>query len=99
MARRSFSSPYARIHKEKRAIVQMNSRLPMTASDDTASKAHWWLWEDGLGTFMAGGYVGQMIYVVPALDLILVRNGNTPVERRLHMVRLHRQIIDLFHSA
>ncbi len=33
------------------------------------------------------------------VDLILVRNGNTPVERRLHMVRLHRQIIDLFRSA
>ena len=61
--------------------------------------AHWWLWEDGLGTFLAGGYLGQMIYVVPALDLILVRNGNTPVERRLYMVRLHRQIIDLFRSA
>ncbi|MCH8949040.1 MAG: serine hydrolase [Chloroflexi bacterium] len=69
------------------------------AEDERGYGAHWWLWEDGLGTFLAGGYVGQMIYVVPALDLILVRNGNTPVERRLHMVRLHRQIIDLFRSA
>ncbi len=69
------------------------------AEDERGYGAHWWLWEDGLGTFLAGGYVGQMIYVVPALDLILVRNGNTPIERRLQMVRLHRQIIDLFRRA
>ncbi len=61
--------------------------------------AHWWLWEDGLGTFLASGYVFQLICLVPELDLIIVRNGNTPVERRLHVVRMVRKIIDLFRAA
>lgn len=61
--------------------------------------AHWWLLNDDLGTFYASGYVGQYVLVVPALDLIIVRNGNTPVERRPHVVALFRRIIDRFRSA
>jgi hypothetical protein len=37
-----------------------------------------------------------MIMLVPALDLIIVRNGDTPVERRHHVLALVRRIIDLF---
>lgn len=65
--------------------------------------AHWWLLrtEDGAawspdGTFFASGYVGQNIWVAPALDLVIVRNGETPVERRQHLTRLARRIIDVF---
>jgi CubicO group peptidase (beta-lactamase class C family) len=42
--------------------------------------AHWWLWDDDLGTFGAHGYDGQYTLVVPPLDLVVVRLGKTPVE-------------------
>lgn len=61
--------------------------------------AHWWLWPDDLGTFSANGYAGQYTVVVPALDLIIVRNGNTPAERRSHVAAQLRRIIDLFRPA
>ncbi len=61
--------------------------------------AHWWLLNDDLGTFFAAGYAGQYLFLVPPLDLIIVRNGNTPVERRPHVIALVRQIIDLFRRA
>ncbi len=60
--------------------------------------AHWWLWQDDLGTFSANGYAGQFIVLVPALDLIVVRNGDTPAERRPHVIAQLRQIIDLFRT-
>jgi CubicO group peptidase (beta-lactamase class C family) len=61
--------------------------------------AHWWLLNDDLGTFFASGYVGQYVFLVPPLDLIIVRNGNTPEERRIHVVELVRHIIDLFREV
>jgi CubicO group peptidase (beta-lactamase class C family) len=61
--------------------------------------AQWWLTEDRHGTFYAQGYSGQYLLLVPALDLIILRLGNTPVERRGHTVGLMRQIIRLFALA
>jgi CubicO group peptidase (beta-lactamase class C family) len=61
--------------------------------------AHWWLFNDDLGTFFASGYAGQHVFLVPPLDLIIVRNGNTPEERRPHLVELVRRIIALFREA
>lgn len=67
---------------------------------DRGYGAHWWLLnDDDHGAFFASGYVGQMIMVVPGLDLIIVRNGNTPVGRRLHVMKLVREIISLFGEA
>ena len=41
--------------------------------------AHWWSPGDEFGTFGARGYEGQRILVVPALDLVVVRLGRTPI--------------------
>ena len=72
---------------------------PVQPVDDDGYGAHWWLLGDDLGTFYASGYVGQRIYLVPPLDLIIVRNGNTPVERAPHVAAMAREIIDLFRTA
>ncbi len=44
--------------------------------------AHWWLDTAGAGSFSANGYAGQYIILVPERDLIVVRNGDTPLERK-----------------
>lgn len=41
--------------------------------------AHWWLDRAGPGSFSACGYEGQHIAVVPSKDLVVVRNGITPL--------------------
>jgi CubicO group peptidase (beta-lactamase class C family) len=70
---------------------------PIQPADEASGYgAHWWLEPDDLGTFFAAGYAGQYIFIVPALDLIVVRNGDTPVERRPHVRRLIRELIDAF---
>ncbi len=38
---------------------------------------HWWVDDDGLGTFWASGWGGQSITLVPARDLVVVRLGRT----------------------
>ncbi len=59
--------------------------------------AHWWLLDhDDLGTFFASGYLGQYIFVAPALDVIVTRNGETSAASRPNVVELARQIIDVF---
>jgi CubicO group peptidase (beta-lactamase class C family) len=58
--------------------------------------AHWWLANDDLGTFLARGYNSQYFYLAPALDLIVVRLGVTPVDRAPHIWAMMRSIIDLF---
>jgi CubicO group peptidase (beta-lactamase class C family) len=50
--------------------------------DDSPYGAHWWgVAGDTRGTFRAAGYEGQSITICPALDLIVVRLGKTPLER------------------
>lgn len=44
--------------------------------------AHWWLGVAGEGSFSANGYDGQYTVLVPDLDLILVRHGATPLDKK-----------------
>ena len=44
--------------------------------------AHWWLDVGGPGSFSANGYDGQFIVIVPDLDVVVVRNGATPLEKK-----------------
>jgi CubicO group peptidase (beta-lactamase class C family) len=69
------------------------------AESEMGYGAHWWLADDGLGTFAAQGYAGQYLWLVPALDLIVVRNGETEAERRPHLAALLQQIVNHFRSA
>ena len=51
--------------------------------DHSPYGAHWWgVAGDERGTFRAAGYEGQSITLCPDLDLIVVRLGKTPLERR-----------------
>ena len=58
--------------------------------------AHWWGVDDGLGTFCAQGYEGQAIVICPPLDLVFLRLGKTPAERRPHLFGWHRKVIAAF---
>ena len=40
----------------------------------------WWVTGDRYGTYLASGYEGQMINVVPELDALIVRFGHSPEE-------------------
>jgi CubicO group peptidase (beta-lactamase class C family) len=42
--------------------------------------AHWWIRDDGRGSFQCQGYETQRVRVVPASDLVVVRLGKTPAE-------------------
>ena len=49
--------------------------------DGSRYGAHWWVADDGHGSFWASGYEGQSILLCPALDLVVVRLGKTPSDR------------------
>ena len=61
--------------------------------------AHWWGEGDDHGTFAARGYEGQSILVCPALDLVVVRLGKTPEERKEAVVRWRRAVVAAFAAA
>jgi CubicO group peptidase (beta-lactamase class C family) len=51
-------------------------------NEDGPYGAHWWLGMGGPGSFSANGYDGQYTIVVPDLDMVAVRNGATPLDRK-----------------
>ena len=57
-----------------------DGRTPIPLATNHANRygAHWWVHDDGLGTFAAHGYEGQRITCVPAKDLVIVRLGKSP---------------------
>jgi polyhydroxyalkanoate synthesis regulator phasin len=61
--------------------------------------AHWWLWDDGLGTFAAHGYEGQRVALVPELDLIVVRLGKTTADHYEDLHDLLTEIVDCFRGV
>jgi CubicO group peptidase (beta-lactamase class C family) len=82
----------------------------MVSIDDPADPsphgAHWWGVRgdtledpDPLGTFRASGYEGQTITICPALDLVLVRLGKTPLEREEALVPWRAAVVQAFADA
>ncbi|MHB1444304.1 MAG: serine hydrolase domain-containing protein [Acidimicrobiales bacterium] len=62
--------------------------------DGAVYGAHWWVVEDGRGTFWASGYTGQCILICPALDAVVVRLGNTPAEHYPRLRRWRTEMLD-----
>lgn len=57
----------------------------------------WWMpVGDDLGSFWANGYEGQRICCIPALDLIFVRLGKTPIELGPHLDRFYSDVVEAF---
>lgn len=65
-------------------------------SDGSVHGAHWWVVEDGRGTFWASGYTGQAVVVCPDLDLVLVRLGNTPAAHYPDLAAWRAEMAELF---
>lgn len=57
---------------------------------------HWWTVPDRHGTFAASGYEGQRLEVVPALDLVVVRLGKTPADRRGALRATLARVVECF---
>jgi CubicO group peptidase (beta-lactamase class C family) len=58
--------------------------------------SHWWGIPDSGGAFYAQGYEGQSIIICPPLDLIVVRLGKTPAERRVHLFEWQKKVLSAF---
>ncbi len=68
--------------------------------DNNPYGAHWYgVAGDTLGTFRAAGYEGQSITVCPALDLVVVRLGKTPLERKANLVPWRAAMVQAFARA
>lgn len=61
--------------------------------------AHWWLGVGGEGSFSANGYDGQFTVCVPDLDMVLVRHGATPLDRKDALKAWIGEVIERFRTA
>ncbi len=61
--------------------------------------AHWWTLPSEPGSLVACGYEGQYIMVIPERNLVLVRLGKTPAEKRGAVVNSLKSIIVAFPSG
>jgi CubicO group peptidase (beta-lactamase class C family) len=74
--------------------ARTESPVPVEA-DEQPYGAHWWLFPDIPGSYAAQGYEGQRTLVVPDEDLVVVRLGKTPAERK---PELDAWLVDLVSS-
>ncbi len=58
--------------------------------------AHFWVIPGSLGTFECHGAFGQRITIVPKLDLVSVRVGETAAHKVGAVIRFCKQIVDAF---
>ena len=61
--------------------------------------AHWWCVGDEYGSFRCSGYEGQSILCVPALDLLVVRLGQTEAARYPLLTDWRRRVVEAFSAA
>lgn len=58
----------------------------------------WWITDDRYGTYWASGYEGQRIYVVPALDALVLRFGRTDAEHYPDIEAWRGRVLDVLAS-
>ncbi len=58
--------------------------------------AHWWIGIGGEGSFSANGYLGQFTVCIPALDMVIVRHGNTDASNGPNVKAWIKAIADCF---
>jgi CubicO group peptidase (beta-lactamase class C family) len=58
--------------------------------------AGWWNLMDSFGTYYAAGYEGQLILVVPALDLVVVRLGKSEINQEREVLNFMKNFIEMF---
>ena len=71
------------------------SRTPTPQSEGLYG-AHFWTIPGSLGTFQCDGAWGQRIVIVPRLDLVIVRLGQTAPHKVGAVVRYCKQLVDAF---
>jgi CubicO group peptidase (beta-lactamase class C family) len=71
------------------------ARTPTPGSAGTYG-AHWWIVPGSLGIFQAQGYAGQRLTLVPALDLVIVRLGETPLGLADALADFIKRLVDVF---
>jgi len=76
------------------------ARVSVDPDDANPYGAHWYgVVGDTLGTFRAAGYEGQSITICPTLDLVVVRLGKTPLERKANLVPWRVAMVRAFAEA
>ncbi len=63
---------------------------------DSPYGAQWWLRLGGPGSFSANGYDGQFTLVVPDLDMVVVRHGQTPLDLKDNLPPRMKAVVDAF---
>ena len=66
------------------------------ASNGNLYGAQWWVLGDEHGSYWANGYEGQSVFVVPPLDLVVVRLGKTPADRSHHLKQWRSDVAAAF---
>jgi CubicO group peptidase (beta-lactamase class C family) len=74
------------------------SRTPSAASEGLYG-AHFWVIPGSLGTFSCQGAWGQRILIVPRLDLVVVRLGQTAPHKVADVVRYGKELVDAFRAT
>ncbi|MGI8938853.1 MAG: serine hydrolase domain-containing protein [Iamia sp.] len=74
-----------------------HGRTPRSPDEDIVHGAHWWARPDRSdGTFMAHGFEGQRLMMVPDRDLVVFRQGKTPAADKDILNAHLLALIDLF---
>ena len=60
--------------------------------------AHWWLDIAGPGSFSANGYDGQYTVCIPDLDIVIVRHGATPLDKKDALKAWMGELADSFRA-
>jgi CubicO group peptidase (beta-lactamase class C family) len=77
------------------------AQVPFSLDEEDGSfySWQWWVTGDEFGTYLASGYEGQRIIVVPGLDAVVVRLGHTPSENYPALREWSNRVLDVLASS